>query len=579
MPQDAFHIRRLSKELDALLVGGKINRISQVNKDELTFIIYTGKSTVKLILSANASGARVCLSATEKEPAPVAPNFCMLLRKHLQGAEILKIRQYREERIIEIDLHCTTDFSESKRTLHCELMGKYSNIILTENGLILGALKTSSLEDNTHRVLLAGAKYLYPTPQEKLSCLDGAGMRSRLENYLLTHAEGVDKEGLSLWLFENVAGLALPTAREMISRAEQEAGALALLLSPSSKAPLWEFVPRFFEEEPCLPCLVEKGGVPTDFFAFPVAGGTAMPSLCKAEDEYFTRRESKKGFEDKKRKLENTLRAFKKKQTKKLQETLERLADAEKADTYRIQGELLTANLYRIERGMTSVELDDWYSESGGKVKIALDGTLSPSKNAQRLFKIYNKHKRAKEILTPMAEKEGGEIEYVESILASVQLAETFDDLKEIETELTELGLLRAPKARAGGKRKETVVPFRVFEKDGVTIFAGRNNLQNDRLLRQAAPDDIWLHTQKYHSSHVIIAVQGGQVRDETILFAAELCAYYSDGREGDKIPVDYCRRKFVKKPNKSKAGFVVYTDYKTLLVQPNAHREDRKAD
>ncbi len=573
MPQDAFHIRRLAAELNALLPQGKINRISQVNKDELTFIVYTGKSTVKLIISASASGARVCLSSTEKEPAPVAPNFCMLLRKHLQGAEILAVRQHEFERIIEIDFHCTTDFSESDRTLHCELMGKYSNVVLTEKGIILGALKTSSLEDNTHRVLLAGAKYLYPAPQEKLTILEGAGMRSRLESFLFNRPEGVDKETLSVWLFENVAGLALPTAREIVSRAEQKAGALSLLFSHSSKAPLWDFVKEFCLSEPCVPCIKEEKGLPTDFFAFPVEGGLPMPSLCKAEDEYFTRRENKKGFEDKKRKLENLLRGYKKKQTKKLQETLERLKEAEKADAYRIQGELLTANLYRVEKGMTSIELDDWYSPEGGKVKISLDSTLSPSKNAQRLFKIYNKHKRAKEILTPMLAKEQAEIEYADSVLAAILAAENGEDLTEIQTEMTDMGLLRAPKARAGGKKKETLVPFRTFEKDGVTILAGRNNLQNDRLLKSASPEDIWLHTQKYHSAHVIIVTQGGQVRDEVLLYAAELCAYYSDGREGDKIPVDYCKRKFVKKPSRSKAGFVTYTDYKTILVTPKAPR------
>ena len=572
MPQDAFHIRRLTAELNTFLVGGKINRISQVNKDELTFIIYTGKSTVKLILSANASGARVCLSATEKEPAPVAPNFCMLLRKHLQGAEILAVRQYEFERIIEIDLHCTTDFSESTRTLHCELMGKYSNIILSEKGIILGALKTSSLEDNTHRVLLAGAKYLYPAPQDKLSPFDGAGMRSRLEIFLSTRPEGVDEESLSVWLFENVSGLALPTAREIIRRAKEEAGALSMLFSPSSKAPLWEFVGAFCLHEPNTPHLVEKNGVPFDFFAFKVDGGIPMPSLCKAEDEFFTRRETKKGFEDRKRKLENTVRGLKKKQTKKLQETFERLKDAEKAEEYRIKGELLTANLYRIEKGMTSVELDDWYSEQGGKVKINLDSTLTPSQNAQRYFKTYNKYKRAKEILTPMLEKEQAEIEYTDSVVSAILQAENMDDLKEIQTEMTDMGLLRAPKARAGAKKKEEPIPFREYEFMGYTIYAGRNNLQNDRLLRLASPDDIWLHTQKYHSSHVIIVTQGGQVCDEVLLFAAEVCAYYSDGRESDKIPVDYCKRKFVKKPNKSKAGFVIYTDYKTILVKPDKH-------
>ena len=572
MPQDAFHIKRLTAELNTFLVGGKINRISQVNKDELTFIIYTGKSTVKLILSANASGARVCLSATEKEPAPVAPNFCMLLRKHLQGAEILAVRQYKFERIVEIDLHCTTDFSESTRTLHCELMGKYSNIILSEKGIILGALKTSSLEDNTHRVLLAGAKYLYPAPQDKLSPFDGAGMRSRMEIFLSSRPEGVDEEGLSVWLFENVSGLALPTAREIIRRAKEKAGGIPMLFSPSSKAPLWEFVGDFCLREPNNPHLIEKNGVPTDFFAFSINGGIPMPSLCKAEDEFFTRRENKKGFEDRKRKLENTVRALKKKQTKKLQETLERLKDAEKAEEYRIKGELLTANLYRLEKGMTGIELENWYAESGGMVKISLDSTLTPSQNAQRYFKTYNKYKRAKEILTPMLQKEQAEIEYTDSVVSAIFQAESMDDLKEIQTEMTDMGLLRAPKARAGVKKKEEPIPFREYDFMGYKIYAGRNNLQNDRLLRLAAPDDIWLHTQKYHSSHVIIVAQGGQVRDEALLFAAEVCAYYSDGRDSDKIPVDYCKRKFVKKPNKSKAGFVIYTDYKTLLVKPNKH-------
>ena len=572
MPQDAFHIRRLAQELNTFLVGGRINRISQVNKDELTFIVYTGKTTVKLILSANASNARVCLSLTEKEPAPVAPNFCMLLRKHLQNAEILEVRQHEFERIVELVVHCTTDFSECDRVLHCELMGKYSNVVLTEKGVILGALKTTALESENHRLLLAGVKYEYPAPQDKLSPFDGAGMRSRLQNYLSTHTDGWEKEGLSLFLFENVVGLAMPTAREIVRRAaERNQG--ADILSESAAVPLWEFVGEFCQNEPNRPCLKMQNGGYADFFAFPVAGGVETPSLCKAEDEFYTARESKKGFEDKKRKLETTVRNLKKKQTKKLQETLERLKDAEKAEEYRIKGELLTANLYKLEKGMKEVELENWYSPDMEKVKIALDATMPPSKNAQRYFKTYNKYKRAKEILTPMLQKEESEIDYTDSVGAAIAAAETELDLKEIETELMEMGLLRAPKERVGSKKKEQAIPFREYEHGGMKIYAGRNNIQNDRLLRAAAPEDIWLHTQKYHSSHVIIVTDGGQVRDETLLYAAEICAYYSDGKDGDKIPVDYCNRKFVKKPSKSKAGFVTYTDYKTVLVTPNGHK------
>ena len=573
MPQDAFHVKRLASELNALLVGGKINRISQVSKDELTFIIYTGKSTVKLILSTNATSARVCLSETEKEPLAVAPNFCMLLRKHLQNAEIIKIEQYAFERIIQITLHCTSDFSECDRVLYCELMGKYSNLILTEKGVILGALKTTSLTDDMHRILLSGAKYEYPVPQDKISPLDRAGMRSLFENagILQDETDGygaikkdVESETLARFIFENIAGLALPTAREIVKRVQAR--------GHNAPAPVWDFIANFCENEPCNAHIKKENLNPSEYFAFPVDGGEKVQSLCKAEDIYYSHRENKKSFDDKRRKLESAIVGYKKKASKRLQSVLERLLDADKADENRIKGELLTANLYRIEKGARFIELENWYDEQGGTVKITLDSTLSPVQNAQRYFKSYNKQKRAKEVLTPMREKEESEIEYADGVLATLKFAETETDLQEIETELIELGVLRAPAKRVGGKKKETEIPFREYEHGGMKILVGRNNLQNDRLLKLASADDIWLHTQKYHSAHAIIITNGKQLLTETLIFTAEICAYYSDGKGADKIPVDYCKRKFVKKPPKSKAGFVVYTDYKTVLVAPNAH-------
>ena len=519
MPQDAFHIRRLSAELSQILVGGKINRISQVDKDELTFIIYTKNGVLKLILSANATGARVCVSKTEKDPAPVAPNFCMLLRKHLQNAQILSVTQCGFERIIEITLHCTSDFSECERVLHCELMGKYSNIVLTEKGVILGALKTTALLDESHRVLLSGAKYLYPAPQDKISVFDGAGMRRAFENFFETHAEGYDTETLASYIFERIAGLALPTARELTKRLQD------------TNTPPWEYIPKFCEREPSAPCVQKRNGVAIDFFAFPVAGGEPTATLCEAEDEFFTGKETKKIFTDKKRRLESAIRALKKKVAKRLQDTLERLQDASNADESRIKGELLTANLYRIERGARSVELENWYDEQGGTLKIALDETLSPAQNAQKYFKIYNKRKRAREVLEPMRIKDEAELDYAESVIFSITAAEADEDLKEIEAELIEAGLLRAPKGKIGAKKKETPVPFRSFTLDNFTILAGRTNIQNDRLLREASPEDIWLHTQKYHSSHVIIRTENRVVPDSVLLYAAQICAYYSDGR------------------------------------------------
>ena len=559
MPQDSFHIRRLAVELNELLKGGKINRIAQMNKDELLFVVYTGKTTVKLLLSTHATGARVCLTAEEKEALAVPPNFCMLLRKHLQNAEILSISQAGEERIIEITFYCTSDFSTCKRTLVCELMGKYSNLILIENGVILGALKTTSLTDDCHRVLFSGAKYLYPAPQDKISPLDGAGIRSIIENYLINHDNLDDKEELARFVFENISGFALPTARELILLAKD--------------TPLDIFIPDFFQNQTCQPHLLYAKGAPQDFFAFPVQNGVPAPSLCKAEDIYYSYKENKKGFEDKKRKLESAIKGYRKKASKRLQDILERLNEAEKADDNRIKGELLTANLYRLEKGLKSVSLQNWYDEAGGEMKIALDETLSPTKNAEKYFKLYNKQKRAKIALAPMREKEEGEIAYTDSVLFALSSAETEVDLKEVEAELIELGLMKAPAKRLGAKKKEVEIPFREYEYQGYRILVGRNNIQNDRLLRGASRTDIWLHAQKYHSAHLLILTDT-DAPDSVIKVASEICAYYSSGKDGDKIPIDYCPRKNVKKPNKAKAGFVVYENYKTALATPNKHEE-----
>ncbi|MBQ8374534.1 MAG: NFACT family protein [Clostridia bacterium] len=563
MPQDAFHIKRISAELNGALCGGKINRITQPSKDELTFYIYTKKTVLKLFFSTNASFARVCITQTEKEPLAVAPNFCMLLRKHLLGAEILSVSQHEFERIIRIDLHCTGDFSECDRTLYCEIMGKYSNITLVENGVILGALKPSTLDTLGGRPLFAGAKYVFPHPQEKASPFDIKEVARRLEGFYSLR-ESVDNEDLAAFLFENVAGLALPTARELAVRVPKD-------------TPIAEYLAWACENLPTDACLAYRGGEVSDFFAFPVAGGKKMPSLVVCADEFYTAREGKRAFADKKRKLENAVRTLLKKIAKKKQDTLERLAEADKAEQMKIKGELLTANLYRLEKGMKEIALENWYEEGCPTVKIALDATLPPAKNAQRYFKAYAKAKRAKEVLTPILAQEEAEERYAQSVLTSVLLAETAVDLQEIEAELIGLGLLKAPKEKVGAKKKELVTPYREYEYEGFTVLSGRNNLQNDRLLKTAAPNDLWLHTQKYHSSHILIVAENRQVPDKVIKFAAEICAYYSEGQNGDKIPVDYCQRRFVKKPNKAKAGFVVYTDYKTALATPHSHTENLK--
>lgn len=543
MPQDAFTLRFVAQELDKALAGGKINRINQPEREEVSLIIYTGKRTVKLTLNVNASDCGAYFTDDEKENPLTAPNFCMLLRKHLAGAEILGVSIAEFERILAFRLMCTSDFSMRERVLYAEIMGKYSNLILTENGVVLGALKTTSLDENYKRIICPGAKYAYPAPQDKTDPRNLSALSALLE--------GADaKEDMAAFLFRNVSGLAPATAEQIVS--SFQGGDFARHVHDS-----------IFSDE-ISPCVLMRGGKPVDFYARAVSGAVPFATLSEAQSCYYRARRAAKSFEARARKLTSAVNAVRKKQEKRIGQILEKRRQCENCETDRIKGELLTANLYALKRGMRECELYNYYDEAGGTLKISLDETLAPAQNAQNYYKKYRKQKRALEVLAPQEEETRAELDYCGSVLSAISAAENPEDLLSVEEELLTAGILKAPKERA--KKQKAEIPFRTYEKDGFRILAGRNNLQNDRLVKTGAPDDIWLHAQKYHSAHVLVKTEGKTVPDGVLLFAAQVCAKFSDGK-GDKIPVDYCRLKFVKKPPKSKAGFVIYTDYKTLLV------------
>ncbi len=541
MPQDAFTLRINAAELNETLKGGRINRINQPSREELSFIIYTGKRTLKLILSTNARDCGAYFTEDERENPLVAPNFCMLLRKHLQSAEILEVTMPDFERILCFKFLCTSDFSSCERILYAEIMGKYSNLILTENGIILGALKMTSLDENTKRTVFAGAKYTLPEPQDKVNPSDTAALRN-----VLTKAQG----DLGRFLFTRVAGLASATAE--------------LIAATDRGGDLTEHVTRFIFSNECLPCVLERENQPVDFFARNVEGGIPFPTLSAAQTYFYTKRRNAATFAQLKRKLESTVNSTKKKHEKRLVLTLERKAAAEGCDENRMKGELLTANLYRLEKGMKGCVLENWYD--GTQTKILLDPMLSPTQNAQQYYKKYRKQKRTLEALAPQERETRAEIDYAESLLSALSVASCEEDLRSVEEEMLGEGLLRAPQEKPRKKKDE--IPFRTYEKDGFRIYAGRNNLQNDRLVKSGAPEDIWLHAQKYHSSHVLIKTEGRTLPDGVLLFAAQICAKYSDAN-GGRIPIDYCKLKHVKKPSKAKAGFVVYSEQKTVLAEP----------
>ncbi len=543
MPQDAFTLRLIAKELGSMLEGGRVNRIVQPSRDEISLLIYTGNGTVKLLLNANAQDCGAYFAETET-PA-VAPNFCMLLRKHLQSAEILAVSLLGFERILRFRFRSVSDFSASEKDLYLEVMGKYSNLILAENGVILGALKTTTLDEHVQRMIFPGAKYALPAPQDKVNPLEKESLRA-----VLAHAEG----DLGRYLFTRVSGLA-PITAEQIAAAFRGGD-------------LTEHVYGYIFSDMVCPCVLERDGAPVDFYARRVEGARAFETLAEAQTYFYSARRKIKQREGLRRKLHTALSAAIKKHEKRLAQTLEKKKECERCEELRVKGELLTANLYALEKGMRGTELKNWYDENGGTVKIALDPSLTPAQNAQSYFKRYRKQKRTLEMLAPQEAETRAELEYLQSLLAAVTSAESEEDLAFCEEEAAGADLMReAPKARKKPARQE--IPFRTFECGGFPIYAGRNNLQNDALVRRSDPEDLWLHAQRYHSCHVVIRTNGQQVPDMVLSFAAAVCAKYSDAN-GDRIPVDCTRVKFVKKPPKSKAGFVVYTDFITLLGDPS---------
>lgn len=534
MPQDAFTLRLNARELDSVLKGGKINKINQPEREEITFLIYTGKQVLKLSLNVNASDCGVYFSDAVKENPAVAPGFCMLLRKHLLNAEIKSVSLVGFERILMFRFFCVSDFSATEKVLYAEIMGKYSNLVLTENGVILGALKTTSVGENCKRLIFPGAKYELPAPQDKVDPADYPALFELFKE--------APKKNLADFLFKRVRGVAPVTAEQIV---QWYGGGIFA-----------KHVYDYLFSDEITACADER-----DFYARMKEGATLFPSLSAAQAFFYNGKRREKELASLRRKLLSAVNSAAKKQEKRLAQILQKKNDCKGAELDRVKGELLTANLWKIEKGSKGVELENFYD--GETVRILLDPARTPSENAQNYFKKYRKEKRTLEVLAPQEEETKSEIGYLESLSAAIGFSREKEDLQALYEELVSAGIVKEQNVN---RKKEKAVPFRSFEKDGFTVLAGRNNMENDRLVRSSKPNDIWLHAKSYHSCHVVVRTESKKVPDSVLSFAAQICARYSDGK-GDKVAVDYCEIKNVRKPPKSKPGFVTYSDYKTVLT------------
>ncbi len=555
MALDAYNIAKTAPLLNTELKNGKINKVTQPNKEEISLLIYSKGMTRKLVISSHAKYARIAFSDVEKENPAVAPNFCMLLRKHLIGGEILEIKQIGWERIIAFTIVNKNElFEKTEKTLYVEIMGKYSNVILTENDLILGALKNTTLEVNAVRPLFTGMKYTLPKKQDKCEPFDKENALKTLKIF--------NGENLGEYIFKNFSGISLITAQEIAFRFSPFLNTLEMF---------YEKFIDFLLKEPIKPCIISSLNF-TDFSAcdlsqFSGKEKKSYDDLLLCQKEFFDNEETKKDFSLKQNSLLAKINSHLKKHEKKRIAIFETIQNSENFEENRIKGELILANIYKIKKGEKNVTLLNYYTNE--EVKITLDEKLSPQENANKYYKKYNKQKSAIKYAEKNLAETEKEINYLNSVKSEILSCDTLADLKFIESEMLTQGIIPSKT-----KTKTKTQPFRYYSFKGYTVIVGKNNVANDTLRENSNGNDLWFHTKRYHSAFVVAKYEGKPFTDDLKAFCASLCVYYSENKASGKTEVDYTYIKRVKKPPSSRPGTVIYTGEESIFATANSQKE-----
>ncbi len=582
MPFDAVLLRALRGELEQRALGARIDKVQQPERDAVVLSLRGAGGGGKLLLCASPNRARVHFTNQAFENPAAPPMFCMLLRKHLTGARVLSVEQPGLERVLTLRLECTDELGEkAERLLVAELMGRNSNVILVgADGRIIDCLRRVDYEMSEKRQVLPGLFYQAPPAQDK-------------QDPLTLPREALERELLQLrgqtraaeWLLGRFAGLSPLICRELVWRfcgdAEADPGAWSAAERGSFAARLWDFL-EDIRAGRFTPVLLEKQGKPQDFSYTPIGQygdylqSRTLPDFSQLLDCFYAGRDQAERMRQKGQSLNRAVHNLRDRAARKLQNQRRELEATYGRERLRQFGDLVTANLHAITRGQARLVCTDFYDPEQREVEIPLQVTLSPQQNAAKYYKEYTKAKNAEKILTEQIAAGEQELRYLESVLEELSRAEREKDLTEIRQELIEGRYLRPN----GGRKQMKAQPSRPMEfrsSEGERIYVGRNNRQNDLLtLKTAYKGDVWLHTQKIHGSHVIIASAGHEPSERTLAEAARLAAYYSQARAGQNVPVDYTQVRNVKKPAGAKPGMVVYEHYNTLYVTPDAEEAAR---
>jgi predicted ribosome quality control (RQC) complex YloA/Tae2 family protein len=566
---DSLTLSALTEELKEVLIGNRIHRVQQPTKSEILLTIRAGGTNRKLCISAHAKYSYMALLNYSKRTftnPQQPPMFCMLLRKHMEGAKIVDLVQPENERILEINFESFNELGDRiMMTLACEIMGKYSNIILyiTSTKLILGCAHNVGEYMSSQRELAGSLPYVLPPPQDKLSLL------SLSQQDFTSMALALNKP-FDLWLSGEFHYISLALARELchVAGISYQSGAVNKLENITQ---LYQLAYDLLEKRNFSPSLSEDKAFYSLLACDPYLKWDKVSSVNEMVDRYFDYHISVDSFHHMQSNLKSRLVREVKRIDQRINKVDETLAKAARAEEYRQKGDLLMANLSKVQAGQKEVTLENFYDQNTPTV-IELDPRLSVNHNAQKYFKLYNKAKNSYKITMNRREQELRELEYLKSVLLSVEQATDKQTLEEIQDELDSAKEKPAKLKPAKKKEKQKISISRFLSSDNLEILVGRNNKQNDYLTTKLAhPADLWVHTQVAHGAHVIIKTDRGQdqIPESTLHEAALLAGYFSEGRYSSNVAVVYTLKKFVKKPAGAKPGFVVYSNEKTLYVNP----------
>lgn len=570
MALDGITVASLAAELNHTILNARISKIAQPEADELLLTLKGNGGNYRLALSANASLPFVYLTQNNKPSPMTAPNFCMLLRKHIANGRITAIKQPGLERIIEFEIEHLDELGDLRRkSLVVELMGKHSNIIFcTEDNKIIDSIKHVSQQMSSVREVLPGRDYFIPQTQEKYNPLETS--QEEFDQKALTKPLPVARA-----IYTAYTGISPVLANEICYRASVDGDLPAAALSEEEKLHLYHNFSWLMEDvknENFKPHIILKNGQPVDFAPVELTQYQDMANEYNASisfvlEQFYARRNVFNRIRQKSVDLRKIVGTALDRSRKKYDLQEKQMRDTEKRDKYRVYGELINTYGYSVPEGAKSFQALNYYTNE--EITIPLDPLLTPSENAKKYFAKYNKLKRTWEALEKLLTETKNEMEHLDSIATSLNIAESEEDLVQIKEELISYGYIRK---KSGEKRQKIKSrPFHYLSSDGFHMYVGKNNYQNDELtFKFANGGDWWFHAKGMPGSHVVVKTEGNELPDATYEEAARLAAFYSKGRENEKVEVDYLERKNVKKPNGAVPGYVIYYTNYSMAIKPD---------